>query len=133
MFLAASGSGGGGSLAPLLMIVLLFGAMYFLFIRPNKRRRQQQIEMQSSIGPGDEVLTIGGLYGTVQDIDDERVVLEVAPGVTNTYSRQAISQVVTAADRPDEGEEVAEDDEEAAEPTDRADKVDIGKKVVDTD
>jgi len=113
------------------MIVLLFGAMYFLFIRPNKRRRQQQIEMQSSIGPGDEVLTVGGLYGTVEEIDDERVVLEVAPGVTNTYSRQAISSVVNSANQPEEVAEAEEDDdEEAAEPTD---KVDIGKKVVDTD
>ena len=79
---AANSSGGGGSFAPtLLMMLLLFGAMYFLFIRPNKRRRQQVEEMQRSIGPGDEVLTIGGLYGVVSEIDDEKVVLEVSPGV----------------------------------------------------
>lgn len=123
MLNTAAGSGGGSSsLAPLLMMVLLFGAMYFLFIRPNKRRRQQQMEMQSSIGPGDEVLTIGGLYGVVQEIDDDRVVLEVAPGVTNRYSRQAISQVVTAVDKP----EPEEDDEE------ESSDVNL-KKVVDTD
>jgi len=110
----------------LLMIVLLFGAMYFLFIRPNKRRRQQQIEMQSSIGPGDEVLTVGGLYGVVQEIDDERVVLEVAPGVTNQYTRQAISSVVHSANQTEEDDGEEEDD---AEP---ADKVDISK-VVDSD
>jgi len=104
VYFAASGSSGGG-LAPLLMIVLLFGAMYFLFIRPNKRRRQQQIEMQSTIGPGDEILTVGGLYGTVQEIDDERVVLEVAPGVTNQYSRQAISSVVHSANQPEDAED----------------------------
>jgi preprotein translocase subunit YajC len=124
VFLAAEGSGGGGSFAPtLMMMVLLFGAMYFLFIRPNKRRRQQIEQMQSSIGPGDEVLTVGGLYGIVQEIDDDRVVLEVSPGVTNRYSRTAISQVVNAA--PDEADEA---DELPAEPT-----VDISKKVVDTD
>ena len=96
--LFAAESQGGGSFAPtLLMMLLLFGAMYFLFIRPNKRRRQQIEEMQRSIGPGDEVLTIGGLYGVVSEIDDERVVLEVSPGVYNTYSRSSISRVVTAA------------------------------------
>lgn len=103
MFFAAESSGGGGSFAPtLMMMVLLFGAMYFLFIRPNKRRRQQVEQMQASIGPGDEVLTVGGLYGIVEEIDDDRVVLEVSPGVTNRYSRTAISSVVRAANEPEE-------------------------------
>ncbi|WP_373320328.1 preprotein translocase subunit YajC [Virgisporangium aurantiacum] len=93
----------------LLMMALLFGAMYFLFIRPNKKRRQQIDEMQKSIGPGDEVLTIGGLYGFVSEIDDEKVVLEVSPGVFNTYSRSSISRVVTAATSDDEEEEVEDD------------------------
>ena len=84
------------------MMVLLFGAMYFLFIRPNKKRRQQVEEMQKSIGPGDEVLTIGGLYGFVSEIDDERAVLEVSPGVFNTYSRTSISRVVQPRPLDDE-------------------------------
>jgi len=100
---AAEGQSGGGSFAPtLLMMLLLFGAMYFLFIRPNKRRRQQIEEMQASVGPGDEVLTIAGLYGTVQEIDDDQVLLEVAPGVTNRYARSAISKVVTSAQQPED-------------------------------
>jgi preprotein translocase subunit YajC len=113
------------------MMVLLFGAMYFLFIRPNKRRRQQQSEMQAGIGPGDEVLTIGGLYGVVQEIDDDRVVLEVAPGVTNRYTRAAISQVVNSVDKPelDEVDEV-EDEEELNDVV--AQKVDT-RKVIDAD
>jgi preprotein translocase subunit YajC len=108
------------------MMALLFGAMYFLFIRPNKRRRQQIEEMQKSIGPGDEVLTIGGLYGIVSEIDDERVVLEVSPDVFNTYSRASISRVVTAAPAPDEP-----DDELEAPPAPETDK--LSKKVIDTD
>jgi preprotein translocase subunit YajC len=102
VLLAAAGQGGGGSITPFLMLLLLFGAMYFLFIRPNKRRRQQIEQMQSTIGVGDEVLTVGGLYGVVTEVDDDRVVLEVAPGVTNTYTRAAISKVVNAAPKPDE-------------------------------
>jgi len=107
------------------MMLLLFGAMYFLFIRPNKRRRQQVEEMQRSIGPGDEVLTIGGLYGVVSEIDDEKVVLEVSPGVYNTYSRTSISRVTNAATSP-EDEEPAIDDLNA---TNEA----TAKKVIDTD
>jgi preprotein translocase subunit YajC len=133
---AAESSGGGGSFVPtLLMMALLFGAMYFLFIRPNKKRRQQVDEMQKSIGPGDEVLTIGGLYGFVSEIDDEKVVLEVSPDVFNTYSRSSISRVVTAAALDDE-EEVDED--LTPEPTPSLEKkpetTDVtAKKVIDQD
>ena len=133
MLFAAESQGGGGSVAPtLLMMLLLFGAMYFLFIRPNKRRRQQIEEMQRSIGPGDEVLTIGGLYGTVTEIDDERVVLEVSPGVFNTYSRSAISRVVAASTPHDEPADTVAHD--VTTPTDVTAPTDVNmKKVIDTD
>ena len=126
--LFAAESGGGGSSFPttLIMMLLLFGAMYFLFIRPNRRRRQQIEEMQKSIGPGDEVLTIGGLYGVVSEIDDERVVLEVSPGSYNTYSRSSISRVVTAAPSvDDEADPTAVNLDKTNEAT--------AKKVIDTD
>ncbi len=61
--------------------------------------------MQSSIGPGDEIVTIGGLVGTVESIDDNFVYLQVAPEVVTKYRRQAIAQVLTpAADNDDEDE-----------------------------
>jgi preprotein translocase subunit YajC len=126
LFAAESSGGGGGFGIQLLMILLLFGAMYFLFIRPNKRRRQQMEEMQRSIGPGDEVLTIGGLYGIVSEIDDEKAVLEVSPGTYNTYSRASINRVVTAAPSAEvEEEQPAEELNASNEAT--------AKKVIDTD
>jgi len=92
---APSGGGGGlGSLTPILLIVVLFGVMYVLMIRPQQKRRREAEQMQSSIGPGDEVVTIGGLYGTVAGVDDETVMLEVAPGVQTRYARPAIARVV---------------------------------------
>ncbi len=84
---------------PILMIVLLFGVMYFMMIRPQQKRRREAEQMQSSIGPGDEVVTVGGLYGTVASVDDETVVLEVAPGVQTRYARPAIARVTNAAKR----------------------------------
>src|SRR5690606_41714386 len=74
-----TGSGAGGFL-PILMIMLLFGVMYFMMIRPQQKRRREAEQMQASLAPGDEVVTIGGLYGTVTGVDDETVTLEVAPG-----------------------------------------------------
>ena len=56
---------------PLLMIVLLFGVMYFMMIRPQQKRRREAQQMQSALGPGDEIVTIGGLHGTVVAVDDE--------------------------------------------------------------
>jgi preprotein translocase subunit YajC len=93
----AAASGGGASFTPLLMIVLLFGVMYFMMIRPQQRRRREAERMQAGIGAGDEIVTIGGLYGTVTSIDDETVTLEVAPGVHTRYARPAIARVVKPA------------------------------------
>jgi preprotein translocase subunit YajC len=89
---------------------LIFAAMYFLMIRPQQRRRREMEAMQSAIGPGDEILTIGGLYGTVMAVDDESVTLEVAPGVTNRYARGAISRVVSPTESADEETSSAADE-----------------------
>jgi preprotein translocase subunit YajC len=98
LLLAQENPGGGGSSWTLLMMMaLIFGAMYFLMIRPQQRRRREVETMQSSLGLGDEVVTIGGLYGRVTELDDETVLLEVAPGIENRYARGAISRVVTKA------------------------------------
>lgn len=76
------------------MIALLFGVMYFMMIRPQQKRRREAERMQSALGPGDEVVTIGGLYGTVVTVEDDTVTLEVAPGVHNRYARPAIARVM---------------------------------------
>jgi preprotein translocase subunit YajC len=98
----AASSSGGGSFLPLLLIILLFGAMYFMMIRPQQRRRREAQQMQSTLGPGDEIVTIGGLYGTVVDADDETVTLEIAPGVHTRYTRGAVARVVNSASSADD-------------------------------
>ena len=106
----AQESGGAGGFLPIMMIVLLFGVMYFMMIRPQQKRRKEAEQMQSSIGPGDEVVTIGGLYGTVTSVDQETVMLEVAPGVQTRYARPAIARVVTKT-APERVEPVADEAE----------------------
>ncbi|MFE0592590.1 preprotein translocase subunit YajC [Micromonospora echinospora] len=108
MLYAAEGGGGAGGLTPILMIALLFGVMYFMMIRPQQKRRKEAEAMQSALGPGDEVVTIGGLYGTVTGVADDTVLLEVAPGVQTRYARPAIARVVSQADRS-ESTEIVED------------------------
>ena len=122
---APSDSGGGGSLLPLLLLVGLFALMYFMVIRPQSQRRKQMQQMQGSVAEGAKVLTIGGLYGTVVSVDDESVVLEVAPGVTNRYARGAIGKIL-----PDESATHAATDDVD---TDAASEVDLGKPGAGTD
>jgi preprotein translocase subunit YajC len=114
VLLAASGSG--GNMSFLILMVLFIGVAYFLLIRPQQRRARAVARMQSEIGPGDEILTIGGLYGIVESIDDESVHLQAAPGVSLRFRRNAIAQVVSQADRPAEmaDPEVADAGTEAA-------------------
>ncbi len=96
MFIAASGSGGSAGL--LIWLVALAAIFYLLILRPSRRRQQQAQQVQSNLVPGAEVVTTSGLYGTVSAVEDDVVVLEVAPGVTNRYAKQAIMRVLT----PDE-------------------------------
>ena len=109
MFIAASGSGGSAGL--LIWLVALAAIFYLLILRPSRRRQQQAVQVQSRLVPGAEVVTTSGLYGTVSAVEDDVVVLEVAPGVTNRYAKQAIMRVLTPdeerpyEDRADEPEE----------------------------
>lgn len=103
---------GGSSFFPLLLIVLLFGVMYFLMIRPQQRRRREAQQMQSTLGPGDQIVTIGGLHGTVVSVDDDVVTLEVAPGVDVRFARPAIARILPR----DTAEPEIADDELVEEP-----------------
>jgi preprotein translocase subunit YajC len=90
------------------------GLFYFLLIRPQQKRARAQAQLLSSIEIGDEVMTAGGLIGTVVRIDDEDdiVTVEIAPGVQARMIRRAISQKLTDDDEDyDEGDEVVELDD----------------------
>ncbi|MFN2594679.1 MAG: preprotein translocase subunit YajC [Actinomycetota bacterium] len=108
----------GQGASSLIFLALLIGIFYFMLIRPQKRRVQQHQQLVKSIDVGDEVITIGGMVGTVSEMDDDHMVLEVSPGTKITFIRSAISRkVVPEAEYEDDDEEL-EDDEEYAEATD---------------
>ena len=116
MYLAASGNGG-GSVTPLLLIVLLFGVMYFMMIRPQQKRRREATLMQKALGPGDQIVTIGGLHATVVDVGDDVVTVEIAPGVHVQFARPAIAKVVKQEEAvSEEFVEPVEEDAVVAEP-----------------
>ncbi|WP_246082736.1 preprotein translocase subunit YajC [Nonomuraea diastatica] len=84
-----------GSILPLILLVVVF---YFLLIRPQRKRQQEAVRMQNSLTPGARVMTTTGLFGTVVAVDNEDVVLEVAPGVETRWVKAAIGRVVTPGD-----------------------------------
>lgn len=132
--LAASSSGGGSSWTMILLFVLMIVAMYFLLIRPQQKRKREQQQMQSNAGIGAEIMTLGGLYGTIVDTDDESITIEVAPGVTNRYAKGAIARVVTPADQvADEVDEDDEIDEEYVEESDAAVEPELADAVEESD
>jgi preprotein translocase subunit YajC len=90
------------SLLPLVGIALLF---WFLMIRPAQRRQREVRQMQSSLVVGDEVMLTSGIYGVLESLDDERVRVELAPGVVVEAARGAVGQKVSpgAASAPSEG------------------------------
>jgi len=78
----------------LIIIVVLFAAMWLFLVRPQRRRQVEQAQLQDSLEPGDEILTAGGIHGTVREIEDELVHVEIAPGTVVRLDRRAVAAVV---------------------------------------
>lgn len=116
--LAQSSGSSGSALGLLLPLLLMGGVFYFLLIRPNRNRQRQQQSLVDSIRVGDEVMTMGGMFGTVKEIDDENdtVLLEIAPGTDVRMMRKAIAQRLTEDEGEDEGAEGSDDEEAGSTP-----------------
>jgi preprotein translocase subunit YajC len=96
----------------IILLALAFILMWLLLVRPQRRRQNEQVQMQENLRSGDEVVTAGGLYGTVQRLDEDEVAVEIADGVVVRIARRAIAGVM-----PREEEEIEERDEDELEAT----------------
>lgn len=74
-----------------LYLALLAGAFFFLIVRPQRRQIAARKSLIASLEVGDEIITAGGIYGTVLEMSDATLVVEVAPGVALTVAREAVS------------------------------------------
>ena len=111
---AASTKSSGSGYIFLVAIVVLFGLLYFVTIRPQRNRQRAAVQTQNQIQPGMRVRTTAGMYATVAAVEDQEVVLEVAPGVNVRFLRRAIMDVV-----PDPSQDYSQpeaEEPEAAEP-----------------
>jgi preprotein translocase subunit YajC len=91
-----------------IFILALLALMWFMLIRPQRRRQQDAQRLLETIGVGKEIVTAGGLYGTVTAVDGDEVRIEIAEGVEVRIAKRAVAGVVSEDKEPeqaaDEGE-----------------------------
>ena len=99
-----------------LLLVLVLAVPLMMSTRKQKRQAAAQQELQSSLAPGDRVMTTSGLYGTVADASgDTTIDIEIAEGIVTTWLRQAVREKVDLTVETDETDEVEESDAPAQE------------------
>ncbi|MDI9369473.1 MAG: preprotein translocase subunit YajC [Synergistota bacterium] len=95
---AAGGAGGQGSLMGMLFPLALFIVIfYFFIIRPQRKRQKAQDDLLASLVRGDQIVTIGGFYGTIREVRDDNLVLEIADGVRVRILKSAVASKKASA------------------------------------
>ena len=93
---------------PFVAIIAIF---YFLIIRPQNKKRKETDKMLSALKKGDKIVTVGGLYGTIQSVKESTVIVKVDDNVKLEFSRNSISSVITASKEEKPEEQSSEDGE----------------------
>lgn len=74
---ATPAPGGPSAFLQFLPLILLFGAMYFLMIAPQRKKQKEHEKMMAALQTGDEIITTGGIHGTITSVKDDRFVVRV--------------------------------------------------------
>lgn len=88
---AAEGSGGNAFVTLILYAVIIGGLFYFLMIRPQRSRMKRHQQLMSELQVGDEVQTIGGIYGRIEHLDEDSAVLGIEGGGRIRVARRALA------------------------------------------
>jgi preprotein translocase subunit YajC len=102
-------TGGTAIIVWILFFVVIF---YFLAIRPQRRQKSAHDQMERMLKKGDQIVTIGGLFGTVTRIGDDWIELEIAKRTRVRFMKRAISSITEIAEDEDEEEEIIDADDE---------------------
>ena len=95
----------GGAIGGLLPLILIFLVFYFLLIRPQQRKVREHQKLLNALKRGDEVITSGGIYGTITTIKGDVVDLKIAEGVKMVISKSAVATVRRPPTSPEQGRE----------------------------
>lgn len=99
LILLLQGAGGMESLlSSILPFVLIIAIFYFLILRPQQKKQKDRQKLLESVKKGDKVVTAGGIYGTVDGIEDNALLVKIAEGVKVKMDRSAISTIIGVTD-----------------------------------
>ncbi len=88
---AAEGEEGGSIWPMILFLVVIFGLFYFVMIRPQRRRQKEHETMTQELQRGDRVVTAGGIYGTIESLSEDSIVIKVESGQTLRVARGSVA------------------------------------------
>lgn len=94
---AAAAQPKGGGLSFILMLVLIFVVMWFFMIRPQQKKQKEMNKFRDSLKKGDKVVTVGGIYGTINEVKGNRVALDIDKNVTITVDKASLVKDYTDA------------------------------------
>ena len=95
---AASESGLGGSISAMLPLLLMFGVIYLLIIRPSSKQRREHQKVLDNLQKDQDVVTSGGIYGKVVEVEEKVITLEIAPKVRVRVQRERIAGLWNVAE-----------------------------------
>lgn len=90
LFVFLQAGGGGDNSFLIMMVAAIFAIMYFFMIRPQNKKQKEIANFRKNLEVGQEVITAGGIYGKIKEIEDNTVVLEIASGVKIKIDRNSI-------------------------------------------
>ncbi len=96
----------------LIFLAGMLVLFYVLIVMPQRRRRQTQAQLLADVEIGDEVMTLGGIFGFVREVEDHHIVLEIAPDTRVRLAKSAI----TARTEAEDGEEPADSPDGSTDP-----------------
>ena len=94
---APAGAGGPGGSTMIIFYALLFAAMYFFMIAPQRKKQKETEKMLAALSTGDEIVTSGGIYGTITNVKDDRFVVRIAENTKIEVGKSFVTAVVSKA------------------------------------
>ncbi len=79
--------------AGLIPLIVFFVIFYFLLIRPQQKQQKARQEMLSNLKKGDEIVSIGGMYGTIKDIKDDELIVKIADNLSIRMARYGVERI----------------------------------------
>lgn len=91
MPVATEGEEGGFDWTIIIFLVLIFAVFYFLLIRPQRKRQKEQQHLMEELRRGDKVITSGGIYGVIESVSEDSIVIKVESGTTMRIAKSSVA------------------------------------------